>query len=65
MYNEINYSLKINIMTVHITQLGNSTFYINKTKDGSYNYNKVNEKTNKTFHYKTALKYYKALKKSK
>ena len=52
-------------MTVHTTQLGDSTFYINKTKDGSYNYNKVNEKINKTFHYETPLKYYKALRKCK
>ena len=52
-------------MTVHTTQLGNSTFYINKTREGNYNYNKVNAKTNRTFHYQTALKYYKALRKCK
>ena len=52
-------------MTVHTTQLGNSTFYINKTESGDYNYNRVNEKTNKTFHYETPLKYYKALRKDK
>ena len=34
-------------MTVHKTILGDSTFYINKTKEGLYNYNRVNEKINK------------------
>ena len=52
-------------MTIHTTELGNRTFYINRTKKGLLNYNSVNEKINKTFHYKTALKYYKALKKEK
>lgn len=52
-------------MTIHKTKLGDSTFYINKTREGLYNYNRVNEKINKTFHYTTALKYYKALKKAK
>ena len=52
-------------MTVHTTQLGNSTFYINKTREGIYNYNRVNEKINKTFHYDNAVKYYKALKAAK
>ena len=57
--------IKTDPMTIHTTLLGSSTFYINKTEDGSYNYNRVNEKINKTFHYETALKYYKALKKAK
>ena len=52
-------------MTIHTTTLGNRTFYINITKDGEFNYNSLNEKTNRTFHYKTALKYYLALKKAK
>ena len=52
-------------MIVHTTQLGNSTFYINKTREGIYNYNRVSSKTNRTFHYDSALEYYKALKKSK
>ena len=52
-------------MTIHTTQLGNRTFYINRTNKGFLNYNSVNEKTNKTFHYETALKYYNALKKAK
>ena len=52
-------------MTVHITEMGNRTFYINKTREGGFNYNSVNEKTNRTFHYSTPLKYYQALKKAK
>ncbi len=48
-------------MTVHITKIGNREFYINKTKKGTFNYNSLNEKTNKTFHYETPLKYYRAL----
>ena len=56
---------KKHTMTIHKTKLGDSTFYINKTREGLYNYNRVNEKINKTFHYETALKYYKALKKAK
>jgi hypothetical protein len=52
-------------MTIHTTVLGNRTFYINRTKDGSLNYNSLNEKTNRTFHYDTGLVYYKALRKSK
>ena len=52
-------------MTVHETIIGNRTFYINKTREGSFNYNSVNEKTNRTFHYSTPLKYYEALKRFK
>ena len=52
-------------MTVHVTKLNNRTFYINKTIEGFFNYNSVNEKTNRTFHYSTPLKYYNALKKAK
>jgi hypothetical protein len=52
-------------MTVHKTILGNRTFYINKTKEGTFNYNSVNEKTNKTFNYSTSMKYYIALRKAK
>ena len=52
-------------MTIHTTVLGNRTFYINRTNCGSLNYNSLNEKTNRTFHYTTALSYYRALKKSK
>jgi len=50
-------------MTVQSTKIGDRDFYINKTREGSYNYNSLNEKTNKTFHYTTPLKYYKALRK--
>ena len=52
-------------MTQHQTILGNRVFYINRTREGVLNYNSLNEKTNKTFHYSTALKYYKALRKAK
>lgn len=52
-------------MTIHQTILGNRVFYINRTKKGVLNYNSLNEKTNRTFHYSTGLKYYKALKKAK
>ena len=52
-------------ITIHRTVLGDREFYINKTKDGSLNYNSLNEKTNRTFHYATGLLYYKALRKSK
>ena len=52
------------IIKQHTTKLGNRVFYINKTIEGC-NYNSVNEKTNKTFHYENALKYYKALTKAK
>ena len=52
-------------MTIHTTTLGNRTFYINRTKKGSLNYNSVNEKTNRTFHYTSSLTYYKALRKAK
>ena len=52
-------------MTIHKTILGNSIFYINRQRNGKLNYNKVNEKTNKTYNYKTALQYYKALRKLK
>ena len=52
-------------MTVNKTEIGDRVFYINETKDGSFNYNSYSEKINKTFHYSSPLKYYKALKKSK
>lgn len=52
-------------MTIHETKLKNRTFYINRKKDGSLNYNSVNEKTNRTFHYETGFEYYKALKRAK
>jgi len=52
-------------MTVHMTEIGGRVFYINETKNGSFNYNSYNEKTNKTFHYSTPVKYYRALKKAK
>jgi hypothetical protein len=51
-------------MTVHETFIGNRVFYINRTREGQLNYNSLNEKTNRTFHYDTGLKYYKALKKA-
>ncbi len=51
-------------MTVHSTKIGDRDFYINKTKKGTFNYNSLNEKTNRTFHYETPLKYYKAFRKA-
>ena len=42
------------------TIIGNSIFYINE-KNGFYNFNRVNEKTNKTFHYKNENEYNKAI----
>jgi|TARA_R110002110_G_scaffold6152_6_gene30979 hypothetical protein len=50
-------------MTIHTTTVKNRTFYINKTREGLLNYNSLNEKTNRTFHYKNALDYYIALRK--
>jgi len=52
-------------MTIHTTELGDKTFYINQINKGVYNYNSVNKKTNRTFHYSNPLKYYKALSKAK
>ena len=52
-------------MTIHTTIINNRVFYINKTKDNSINYNSVNEKTGRTFHYKNAKSYYIALTKAK
>ena len=49
------------IIQQHITTLANRTFYINKTSEGIYNYNSVNSKTNRTFHYTNPLNYYIAL----
>ena len=60
-----NAPIKNKIMTIHETRLNNRIFYINRKRDGSLNYNSVNEKTNRTFHYKTGLKYYEALKRAK
>ena len=44
--------------------VGNSIFYIN-IKNEVYNFNRVNEKTNKTFHYKNENDYNKAITKAK
>lgn len=52
---------KTEIMTLHQTVIANRTFYINKTREGIYNYNSVNSKTNRTFHYTNPLNYYIAL----
>ena len=46
------------------TTIGNSIFYVNE-KNGIYNFNRVNEKTNKTFHYKNENDYNKAIIKAK
>jgi hypothetical protein len=52
-------------MTVHETHFGDSVFYINRTIEGSFNYNRYNEKIKRHYEYDTALDYYKALKKAK
>jgi hypothetical protein len=52
-------------MTIKTEVIGNSTFYINKTKDGNYNYNRVNEVINKTFNYKSSEDYERAIKRAK
>ena len=52
-------------MTIHETIIGNRCFYINKTREGLFNYNSVNEKTLRTFHYDTPVKYYQALTRAK
>lgn len=53
------------IILQHTTKIGNRLFYINKLRDGSINYNSVNGKTNRTYHYKNVIAYYKAFKKAK
>ena len=53
------------VILQHTTKIGNRLFYINKLKNGLLNYNSVNEKTNRTYHYKNAKLYYKALKRAK
>lgn len=53
------------VLLQHKTKIGNRLFYINKLKDGSIHYNSVNGKTNRTYHYKNATLYYKALKRAK
>jgi len=53
------------VILQHRTRIGNRLFYINKLRDGSINYNSVNGKTNRTYHYKNATLYYKAFKKAK
>lgn len=57
--------MTIEYTTIHMTTLGNRVFYINRNIEGKLNYNSLNEKTNRTFHYETALKYYLALRKAK
>jgi len=52
-------------MTVHEIHFKDSVFYINRTKEGSHNYNRYNEKTNRVYEYDNALQYYKALQKAK
>ena len=53
------------VLLQHTTKIGNRLFYINKLRDGSINYNSVNGKTYRTYHYKNATLYYKALKRAK
>jgi len=51
-------------MTIHTTFIGRSTFYINRTKEGHNNYNRVLA-NGRTFHYQSAAKYYKAIQRAK
>jgi len=50
--------------TIKNEVIGSSIFYINK-KNGVYNFNRVNEKTNKTYHYKNEKEYKKAITRAK
>ena len=54
-------------MTIKTDVVGNSTFYINRVRNEyglSFNYNMVNEKINRTFHYKDEGDYIKAIKRA-
>ena len=51
-------------MTIHTTTIGNSIFYINRTKEGAQNYNRVID-NGRTFTYQSGVKYYKALQRAK
>tara|TARA_R110001599_G_C11868120_1_gene622584 strand:+ start:272 stop:466 length:195 start_codon:yes stop_codon:yes gene_type:complete len=55
-------------MTIKKDVVGNSTFYINRViKDNglSFNFNRVNEKINRTYHYNNESEYNKAVKRAK
>lgn len=54
-------------ITIKTEIVGDSTFYINEVINKgvlSYNFNRVNEKTNRTYHYKNESDYNKAIKKA-
>jgi hypothetical protein len=52
-------------MTIHETKINNNSFfYINKTREGNYNYNRLNTKNNRVWEYETPIEYYKALRKA-
>ena len=55
-------------ITIETTVIGNSTFYINEVINNgilSYNFNRVNEKINRTYHYKNESDYRKSIKRAK
>lgn len=55
-------------ITIKTEVVGNSTFYINETINNntlSFNFNRFNEKTNRTYHYKNESDYNKAIKRAK
>ena len=59
---------KMEAMTIKKDVVGNSTFYINRViKDNglSFNFNRVNEKINRTYHYNNESEYNKAVKRAK
>lgn len=55
-------------ITIKTETVGNSIFYINEVVNKgvlSYNFNRVNEKINRTYHYKNESDYNKAIKRAK
>ena len=54
-------------ITIKSEVIGDSTFYINETFNKGilgFNFNRVNEKTNRTYHYKNERDYNKAIKRA-
>ena len=56
------------VTTIQTEVLGNSIFYINEVINKgvlTYNFNRFNEKTNRTYHYKNEIDYNKSIRLSK